>query len=1195
MQTRSAPLGTAVVGLVLALFFTTRPTAPRPAGETKAKGAADSVSKEACKADASLNYLTGARLISRFLGKETPTPEAALAQAHARGYNISVLIATLPDPTDSRLDWGFDFDLDAIRRAHERTGLVVDRFWLPWVQRGGSSAKTICAGGQSLWAVRPGVMLFRGRTRLHVLYLVGEIPTSGVHKAALREALDERALLTRGESEASTVRLVGPLFSGSTISLAMMLKSWLQEASESTQISVVSGSATSLNNLEVLRDPRITFSATVNPDPALLNVLTRVVACRLDLPPSRVALLSEASTAYGRELNRTGAERSVGACPDVGDEDMRYLRMTYPLSISSLRAEYQRHPEAEQPGISTPGAPTRPRLPLNLGDPSGLTEAPPIMSELTPPAVDLLLDGITRTLRDNDIRAVGVLGTDVRDKLFLAEEIRRRMRDVQLFTFSSNVLLSRPEYSNSLRGMLVLSTYPLLPENQRWTGGANSENRRDLFPSDAAQGEYNATLVQLGYPAAAIDYRAPFDTNSTATRPPVWLTLIGRGASLPLAIDPSPPYAQGYVHEVSQNSGTPSTDRSAVGALVFLWTLAVGTAVLALAWHLIMRRSVSQRERWTRDDKDETGEAATALLGAYQGFQYLHGELYVVMVLFALVGVFVPTAALLLLARFEGLPMVPGIVAFLLACLVLFAVSRRFRPVRNIYDEYRDDIGAYWKRSRKWLSLTDLSAHVIALTLGIAYLILVLSFVWSMAALSGERFVFFFRRSVAVESGLSPLAPTLLIGVIITAWALWHRDRISLLQRFTEFEAAALRRSLSKKEGTSGGPDSAFTQASGRVLQIRNSLFLLAPDRWSAALLGLTLALGLALWWQFDRTVESIALLENSVRFPSSFDMLFRFGLLTGIGLTTWCLYRFVSIWRQFIAFLDHVRTMPIISAFDRLPQRFARVTRPTLSSAVREPAVESMVDMQCSHLHRVYEHGALEKDEESAARRLAISRAMNELRDPISTERTDALARPQHGRQFTALYRALEECWATEPTDAEVARLATHFADPSLSDEALKRNTTGRFRRMFGGSVGLWVRAAEELAASEVVEYIDWVLRHLFRLAFVLLAIVVLVTVLISSYPFQPHSTIKVIFFGLVLITAITLVAALIQMNRDEVLSRVTKTRPGAITWDTPFVLNVALFGVVPLLVILSAEFPAIRSILFAWVEPLFRAVARG
>jgi hypothetical protein len=610
---------------------------------------------------------------------------------------------------------------------------------------------------------------------------------------------------------------------------------------------------------------------------------------------------------------------------------------------------------------------------------------------------------------------------------------------------------------------------------------------------------------------------------------------------------------------------------------------------MLLTWNLIVRQRGSRQPR-------RTGDAVppVTLLSGYQGFQFLHEELYIVVVLFALVGVFVPTAALLLLARFEGLPMVPGTIAFILGCLILFAAGRRFWLAREIYRDYGPDMRDYWARSPKWLRVTDWTAHVIAIALGFIYLLMVLYFVGSMAALNDERFVFFFRRSVAVESGLSPLVPTLLIGLIITAWAIWHRDRISLLQQFTEFEVAALDRASAKKK-EKGSPDSAFTQASTRAQQIRDALFRLAPDGWAAVLLVLTLALALALWRQFDRTVESIALLKDPRWFPSSFDLLFRFGLLTGLALTTWCLYRFVNTLRYFIAFLHNVRSMPLNSAFDRLPQRLARVTRPTLGSAAHEPTVESMVEMQCSHLHRIYEHGALTNDREDPARGRAIRAAMKALRDPIPNEALDMPGQPGPGKQFTALYQALEECWATEPGDAEVARLSAFVADPGQSDEAAKMSTTGRFRRMFGGRIGLWVRAAEELAACQVVQYIDWVLHHLFRLAFVLLVIVVLVTVLISSYPFQPHSTIKVIFFGLVLLTAVSIVAALIRLNRDEVMSRVNKTAPGVITWDTPFILNVALFGLVPLLAILSAEFPAIRSILFAWVEPLFRAVARG
>jgi hypothetical protein len=42
------------------------------------------------------------------------------------------------------------------------------------------------------------------------------------------------------------------------------------------------------------------------------------------------------------------------------------------------------------------------------------------------------------------------------------------------------------------------------------------------------------------------------------------------------------------------------------------------------------------------------------------------------------------------------------------------------------------------------------------------------------------------------------------------------------------------------------------------------------------------------------------------------------------------------------------------------------------------------------------------------------------------------------------------------------------------------------------------------------------------------------------------------------------------------------------------PFLLNVFTFGVVPLLALLSSEFPGIRNALFSWVQPLVGAMVK-
>src|SRR5262249_48704146 len=76
----------------------------------------------------------------------------------------------------------------------------------------------------------PGVMLFRqthgGGGKLLLLFLVGETPTSGIHKAAFLNALDQIQRLLRDVP--LKIRVLGPTFSGTAASLALSLRHWLQ-------------------------------------------------------------------------------------------------------------------------------------------------------------------------------------------------------------------------------------------------------------------------------------------------------------------------------------------------------------------------------------------------------------------------------------------------------------------------------------------------------------------------------------------------------------------------------------------------------------------------------------------------------------------------------------------------------------------------------------------------------------------------------------------------------------------------------------------------------------------------------------------------------------------------------------------------------------------------------------------------------
>jgi hypothetical protein len=81
--------------------------------------------------------------------------------------------------------------------------------------------------------------------------------------------------------------------------------------------------------------------------------------------------------------------------------------------------------------------------------------------------------------------------------------------------------------------MLVFSTYPLNSANQSWTYPFFGEGQRWQFPSDNAEGVYNATLALLGKPEQMLEYSRPFVKLSAG--PPLWVSIVGNDDFWPVA------------------------------------------------------------------------------------------------------------------------------------------------------------------------------------------------------------------------------------------------------------------------------------------------------------------------------------------------------------------------------------------------------------------------------------------------------------------------------------------------------------------------------------------------------------------------------------------------------------------------------------------------------------------------------------
>ena len=413
----------------------------------------------------------------------------------------------------------------------KKNGYVLDRSWLPWELDRRPKPKSDKTGDpETLRQSNPGVLLFRhGRERsrhvdhpgLCVVFLIGETPIGGIHKRAFTKALT--MMSAAGHPVEKPVRVLGPYFSGSQNSLQFVIADWWEGAGNWFQLhrkyrfDIITGTAGVLRKSDFF-DPdsygdaypnwhadRISLHSTVIPTPTLLNATLRYLArrdgCNADeridkkitnRVTEKVAILTESSTSFGQQFAALAK-----------DEQLLYLR--FPLHISCVKTEFSQalRKKDEKLGLAHEDA----LLHSTVDDSVNTAEGIPAQGgQATTATNGQVLSNILATIARENCRYVGVIASDARDKLFLIRLIREYCPDVHVFITDADQLLLHPDYRYHMRGVIVGSTYPLLPANQRWVRPNVAE--RILFPSSSAQGCYNAALIHMGLQSRLLEYRA---------------------------------------------------------------------------------------------------------------------------------------------------------------------------------------------------------------------------------------------------------------------------------------------------------------------------------------------------------------------------------------------------------------------------------------------------------------------------------------------------------------------------------------------------------------------------------------------------------------------------------------------------------------------------------------------------------------
>jgi hypothetical protein len=131
-------------------------------------------------------------------------------------------------------------------------------------------------------------------------------------------------------------------------------------------------------------------------------------------------------------------------------------------------------------------------------------------------------------------------------------------------------------------------------------------------------------------------------------------------------------------------------------------------------------------------------------------------------------------------------------------------------------------------------------------------------------------------------------------------------------------------------------------------------------------------------------------------------------------------------------------------------------------------------------------------------------------------------------------------------------------------------------------------VGLGEAYVATRVIDFLRAVMPHLRILAISSTAAVLLMLLAANSYPF-PSSN-DLLWFGWVMVIAAagSTTWMFASMNRDRVISLISGTKPGAINWNSTFVVQLMTHALLPLMVVLGAAFPAQLSSLSDWIGGL-------
>ena len=1052
---------------------------------------------------------------------------------------LDYLIATIADPINSHLPLLFDRYVESIQRAAQATGYRFDRYYFPWEQEVAREEPDLekrrkMEAERKKQIAQPGVLLFRGikdsgrHSPPLVVFLVLETPTSGVNQAAFASAM---SYISPREQK---IPILGPNFSGSFPSLLEAMTAAHKETC--AKFDVITGTATA----RLLRkwfagevgELNSSFEAVVHDEGSRMTALSEHLKAEWK-KQGDLALLVEDETGYGASFS---------------DEDRKgLLRISFPREISRLRNAYQELPDLK--ALSEPKAAQalRQLLPFDLHGPSGHDTVPNFAKVQTPISQESVLMDIAATLRRERIRFVGIAATDVFDTIFLSRFLKSASPDIRLFSLQADRLFVRAAADFPLNGLLTVSTYPLVGVNQNWTRVKSSDYVP--FADENTQGVYNGTtslllrlhkswasdsdLCKPPFKPQLIEYWSPRCDirGADCLGPPVWITVVSRTGYWPVAVIDSTEDIFCGSHKLLQSLSSYTPKGFEVKSPGRVWIF----LFIAFSFLFLLYSATVWVANVNRDWQIRRWIATFWLKPLEPGCP--GRAFYLLSTLLCLLGFY---SALVLpffrvQTRMEPDIYVLAIVISILTTLLL--VKATIFPLVVLWNFRRS---AYAR-----LSLIPSLAFVLfVLALGLE--------IFSRSPHSED--FFFAYRSLDAANGVSPVFPLLLILAGLFCWAWVHLRRLVIF---------AERRPLLPSLGANASNSCSFAR-SVRDLEkdLRKAVYSPLFEVWRLSGALLVFCFVVIVLREYLQSIES-----------SMYDWLYcgALGLLLSLVFLTWS--RFLKIWWCFRAFLEQL---------ERHPFRFS------FSSFPAEHSWSPL--MQRGIMQRTY---ALEAHAlANALRRNSVAPLGGPIPDQIQMLQTRVEKLLEIvGRGNRVPSGTIIELYI------QLRAMAVSFRNELLSNDWKQGSSESlnvkqkREPRAALDKKKQKAILANEFFALPYVFYIRFILLHMRNLLLFVVTGVVLAMLSINSYPFQSHHllgwTMAIVL--VVLGTGVGIVFA--QTNRDAIVSRISDTKPGELDF-VKFATKMIAYGALPVLTLVSSQFPAVSHALFFWVQPALESL---